>query len=157
MLRLVFLLLLAGHGLAQAATIYKYVDKDGHVTFTNVPMHGAQALVIMPASPSGNGVSVNNNQAIKPPRAQNNSSPANIPSVDSSTQRSRDANRQRILQSELDNERKALTDAQQALADYRKKTGTTAAQIQKLQDAVTDRERNIAALNQELGNPGYGK
>lgn len=158
MRRLAFLCLLAVSAVAQSATIYKYVDKDGHVTFTNVPLRGAQALIIMPSSsPSGSGgITVNNDQAIKP-RTQNNSSPANIPRVDSNTQRSRDANRQRILQSELDNERKALAEAQQALADYRKKTGANAAQIQKLQDAVTDRERNIAALNQELGNPGYSK
>ncbi|UGA40622.1 DUF4124 domain-containing protein [Chromobacterium haemolyticum] len=33
------------------ATVYKYVDKDGNVTFTNVPIRGAQAIRLNPLSP----------------------------------------------------------------------------------------------------------
>ncbi|KMJ50936.1 hypothetical protein ACG97_15850, partial [Vogesella sp. EB] len=79
-----------------------------------------------------------------------------IPSVDSGTQRQRDAGRRRILQTELDNEQRALGEARQSLQDAGKKAGTTPAQLQRLRDAVTDRERNIAALKQELGNAGDG-
>ena len=74
-----------------------------------------------------------------------------MPSVDAGTQRNRDEGRRRILQTELDNEQKALAEARAALAEAKRKPGSAPALLQRLQDAVTDRERNISALNQELG------
>ncbi|GHD71831.1 DUF4124 domain-containing protein [Vogesella fluminis] len=146
--RLLFALLLlcSAATAASAAAIYKYVDKDGHVTFTDVPLRGAHAIQLTPAT-----------TAVRPatPRSRNpraDSGPAHIPPVDSGTQRQRDAGRRRILQTELDNEQRALGEARQSLQDAGKKAGTPPAQLQRLRDAVTDRERNIAALKQELGN-----
>ena len=149
MLRTTLALLLLCSSFAHASTIYKYVDKDGHVTFTNIPISGAQPIMINPAQrsapqPSGN----------KARPGQARPTPANMPQIDSSTQHSRDQGRRRILQTELNNEQRALDDARQARDDYAKKPGATAAQQQRLRDAVTDRERNIAALKQELGNAG---
>lgn len=144
------LLLCSAATAASATTIYKHVDKDGHVTFTDVPLRGARAVLVTPASDEA---------APSPPRASSprpasDAAPAHIPSV--GTQRQRDEGRRRILQTELDNEQRALGEARQNLQDAGKKAGTPPAQLQRLRDAVTDRERNIAALKQELGNAGGG-
>lgn len=147
------LLLYSAATAASAATIYKHVDKDGHVTFTNVPMRGARAVLVTPAADEA--ASPPTPRASKP-RPASAAAPAHIPSVDSGTQRQRDAGRRRILQTELDNEQRALGEARQSLQDAGKKAGATPAQLQRLRDAVTDRERNIAALKQELGNAGDG-
>lgn len=146
------LLLCSAATMASATTIYKHVDKDGHVTFTNMPMRGARAVLVTPAS---------DESAAAPPRSSSprpaaTTAPAHIPSVDSGTQRQRDEGRRRILQTELDNEQRALGEARQSLQDATRKAGTPPAQLQRLRDAVTDRERNIAALKQELGNAGSG-
>lgn len=134
---------------AVASTIYRYVDKDGNVTFTNMPMPGAQAINITPANTDGAAPGKAAPRAA--PRPRQPAANVQVPSVDAGTQRNRDEGRRRILQSELDNEQQALGEARQALAEARRKPGMAAAQLQRLQDAVTDRERNIAALNQELG------
>lgn len=155
MLRLILTLCLLGSSAAHADTIYKYVDKDGRVTFTNIPMRGAAPVRLTPSpSPENRGASSTGTAANKPAPASrsSNSGPANIPQIDSNTQRNRDEGRRRILQSELANEQSALAQAHQAFADYRKQTGNTAAQVQRLLDAITDRERNIAALTKELGS-----
>jgi hypothetical protein len=146
------LLLCSAATTASAATIYKHVDKDGHVTFTNVPMRGARAVLVTPAADETPPVP----PRASSPRPASAAAPAHIPSVDSGTQRQRDAGRRRILQTELDNEQRALGEARQSLQDAGKKAGATPAQLQRLRDAVTDRERNIAALKQELGNASDG-
>lgn len=149
-MRCLLLTLLLGCSLltANASTIYRYVDRDGHVTFTNLPLPGAQAIMVTPANTDGSTGST------PTPRQSKPRSPAasiNVPAIDAGTQRNRDEGRRRILQTELDNEQKALAEARQALAEARRKPGTPAPQLQRLQDAVTDRERNVGALNQELG------
>lgn len=152
MFRLAITCLLLCSSIVHADTIYKYVDKNGHVTFTNIPMRGAKAILRTPSGTDSSDAAPQG-KADRPPAS-------NVPSgtqIDSSTQRNRDDNRRRILQSELDNEKRALAQVQQELDEYRKKAGSNPAQIQKLQDAVTDRERNIAALNQELGKAAAGK
>ncbi len=135
---------------ATASTIYRYVDKDGHVTFTNMPQPGAQAIIVTPANPdTGSRGSVTPRPGST--RARAPAANVSVPSVDAGTQRNRDAGRRRILQTELDNEQKALAEARAALAEAKRKPGSAPALLQRLQDAVTDRERNISALNQELG------
>lgn len=135
---------------ASASTIYRYVDKDGHVTFTNMPQPGAQAIIVTPANPdTGSRGSVTPRPGSS--RSRQTAANVDVPSVDAGTQRNRDEGRRRILQSELDNEQKALAEARAALAEAKRKPGAAPAQLQRLQDAVTDRERNISALTQELG------
>lgn len=151
MRRLLLTLLLASSPLpANASTIYRYVDKDGHVTFTNMPQPGAQAIIVTPSNPDS---STRGSVTPRPGamRSRPNAANVDVPSVDAGTQRNRDEGRRRILQTELDNEQKALNEARNALAEAKRKPGTAAAQLQRLQDAVTDRERNIDALNKELG------
>jgi hypothetical protein len=141
---------------AAASTIYRYVDRDGHVTFTNMPQPGAQAITITPANPDTQGSITPRS----PPRSRAASPAAanvNVPSVDAGTQRNRDEGRRRILQTELENEQKALGEAKAALNEAKRKPGTNTAQLQRLQDAVTDRERNIEALSKELGHSAAPK
>ncbi|WP_107928251.1 hypothetical protein [Neisseria animaloris] len=61
--------------------------------------------------------------------------------------------RRSILEQELNNERKALSDAQQSLADARAAQNGTINQqlISQLQGNVLDRQQNIQALQRELG------
>ncbi len=63
--------------------------------------------------------------------------------------------RRQILEQELANERKALADAQKALAAGRSVSGQNNAQhqssVRQLESAVLDRQQNIQALQRELG------
>ena len=137
---------------AQASTIYKYVDQNGTVTFTNVPIKGAQPIRLAPLSSYPAAKNKGGN-------ASNAKPAASYPSVESGEQRQRDAGRRKILEQELTNEQKALADAQKALADGKATRNGDETRnyqkyldrVQKLQDAVTDREKNIDALKRELG------
>ncbi|AOY01362.1 DUF4124 domain-containing protein [Jeongeupia sp. USM3] len=140
------------------ADIYKYVDENGHVTFTNTPMKGAQRIYIDSVSviPAPGGSKPRTKPAT--PRVSS-PSPADFPKVDAATQKSRDSNRKQILQNELDSEKTALASARQALADAE---GNRSAEekanpqryverLGRLRDAVVTHEKNVQALNSELG------
>ncbi|WP_082783632.1 hypothetical protein [Snodgrassella sp. CFCC 13594] len=66
-----------------------------------------------------------------------------------------DNSRRSILQQELANERRALTQAQQALSQGRAMKGSNynqyQANVRQLEGAVLDRQQNIQALQRELG------
>ncbi|OQS39223.1 DUF4124 domain-containing protein [Chromobacterium haemolyticum] len=141
------------------ATVYKYVDKDGNVTFTNVPIRGAQAIRLNPLS-SYPSQHKKNNVPGNSSGGNGDAKPAgSYPSVDPGTQKQRDNGRRKILEQELANEQKTLSEAEKALADgkatrngdetrnYQKYLN----RVQKLQDEVTDRQKNVEALRRELG------
>ncbi len=132
---------------ACADAIYKYVDADGHVTFTNVPRAGAKLIM---QSPGGGSSPANPRKkaSISQPQADS----GGIPSIDSGTQKQRDQGRRRILETELANEHKALLIARGSLLEAQQKTGSKPEQLQRLRDEITDRERNISALKRELGS-----
>ena len=126
-----------------AAEIYKFVDENGRVTYTNIPKKGATKLDVGGGSPA----------------SKTNKGPSNFPKVDSQTQQKRDDMRREILEGELESEQKALSDAQKAL-----KEGETARhpdeannpqkyleRIKRLRDNVAAHERNIAAIKKEMG------
>ncbi|MDN0084468.1 DUF4124 domain-containing protein [Crenobacter sp. SG2305] len=134
-----------------AAPVYKYVDQSGNVTYTNVPVPGAQQIKLPPLQ----------SDSPRPtplrPRSTSGNAASGAVQIAPSTQKQRDAGRRQILEQELSNERKALTDARQALADGQavrngneRNYAKYQERIQKLQDAVTEREKNIQALQQEL-------
>lgn len=149
MKRFVLLSLLAG--LAQADEIYKYIDAQGHVTYTNIPTKGAQRLQLTPLSSyrqSGNNFAKKQGEA-------------SAAQVDSGTQKQRDTGRRKILEQELNNEQKALGEAQKALDEGKAvRNGNEhnyqnyLNRIQQLQDNVTAHLKNITALKQELGQSG---
>ena len=131
-------------GAHAGAEIYKKVDEDGRVTYSNVPSKGAQKLNLEPL----------NTVPASKPKTQ---SPDNFPRVDSDTQKDRDYKRRQILESELAQEKKQLEDARTALTEgeatrlgdernYQKYLD----RVQRLKDAVAEHEKNIDALREEM-------
>ena len=102
--------------LAQAE-IYKTIDANGNVTYSNVKLKGSKKLNLEPADTSfgtnaGNGAGNSagaNSETRRAPQAKT-PTPASFPKVDSDTQNLRDGKRKTILQGELDAEKKALED-----------------------------------------------
>ncbi|POZ61732.1 DUF4124 domain-containing protein [Chromobacterium alticapitis] len=147
------LCLLLACGGVQAATIYKYVDAQGNVTYTNVPLRGSQPITLSPLSTYHGRKPANG--------ADRSPASGGAPMVDADTQKQRDGGRKKILEQELSNEAKALDAAKKALADGKAvRLGDEARnykkyqdRVQKLQDEVTDREKNVTALKKELGLP----
>lgn len=142
-----FAVLCAWPMLAQA-DIYKSVDADGHVTYSSTPIAGGKKLNLEPLP------------TMLPPA----NAAAGFPKVDSETQKGRDDTRRKILQDELDAERKSLETARQNLSDaeatpevYKGQDGRTYRNVAKydekvkpLQDEVDLHTRNIEALETEL-------
>jgi hypothetical protein len=135
---------------AAHADIYKLVDENGRVTYSNVPMAGAKVIVMDPIQtvPAAK---------VKEP-ASSTATPANFPKVDSATQRNRDNSRKKILDDELAAEEKLLGDAKKALAEGEaerrgdeRNFAKYQERVQKLKDTVSLHEKNIAALRKEIG------
>lgn len=127
-----------------AAEIYKYVDENGRITYTNVPKRGAKKLDLDPATAA---------------KSRGNTGPASFPKVDNQTQKKRDDQRKQILQEELATEEKALADSKvalkegeaQRLGDEARNYQKYLDRIKKLKDNVALHEKNIEALKKELG------
>jgi len=128
--------------------IYKHVDNDGRITFSNKPIKGAKRLQPAPASPKFNAGTVQNKK---------------FPKVSNLTQKKRDTKRRQLLENELKNESSLLADAKQILAKTLKnsKINTTQTQhdvikhenkIKIIQKRVLLHERNITALKKELAS-----
>jgi hypothetical protein len=145
--------LFAGSG---HATLCKYVDDRGQVTYSDAPVKGATKASCFEAPPV----------PPPPPPQQRTTAPGatqapsgGLPNVDPATQKKRDESRRKILESELASEEQALAGARKALADgesvrlgdernYQRYLD----RIQGLKERVAQHERNVAALRQELAN-----
>ena len=137
--------------LPASADVYKCVDADGHVTYTNdtarakgckqlssdVPVSSVPGPAAKPAAPAG--------------------AAPGFPSVSGDQQKARDTERRRILEAELDTENKNLEQARKARAEgeavrlggernYQKYLD----RVQGLKDNVALHERNVEALRKEL-------
>ena len=158
-----FLLLLIGLGihLGAADEIYKHVDAEGNVTYSNVPMKGATKLDIEPPVSS-----------VTPPAKIKTPTPANFPRVDKSEQKQRDAKRRQILEEELANERLALEEARKNLEEgaadpevfkttvkgkdgkskvvTRRNVAKFQEKMERLQENVSLHEKNIELLEKEI-------
>jgi Domain of unknown function (DUF4124) len=143
------------------AEIYKIVDANGNVTYSNVKIKGAKKLQLEPADTNfGNESSAEKKRV----PATRTATPATFPKVDEGTQNQRDGKRKEILQGELDAEKKALEDAKKALAEgasnpevYKTKDGKTFRNVPKfeekmsgLQAEVDAHQRNIELLEKEI-------
>ena len=111
------------------AEIYKNVDAEGRVTYSNVKIKGAKKLYLEPADTS---FGTNSSGEAKRAPSSKTATPANFPKVDANMQNQRDGKRKEILQSELDTEKKALEEAKKAYAEgesnpevYQKQTTKT--------------------------------
>ena len=138
------------HGQSSGAT-YRCVDDAGRSTYTNVKeeMAGRKCVVV------SREVSVVPSPA--PFAAQSRPPGDTSAKVDTGTQRSRDADRRRILEEELQNADKQLADARQKLADQEAQRNGDERNYQRVldrlkpfQDNVRVAEDNVAALRKEL-------
>lgn len=141
------------------ATLCKYVDEKGHVTYSDAVVKGATKASCFEAPP------------VPPPpppqpkaTAPGGTAPAasgqgGLPNVDPAMQRKRDESRRKILETELASEEQALAGARKALAEgeavrlgdernYQRYLD----RIQGLKDRVAQHERNVSAIKQELAN-----
>ena len=135
------------------AEIYKYVDENGQVTFTDVYRKGARRIDL-PGAPAPAGAAVKSGK-----RAAYQPSPANFPRIDGATQKRRDDIRRQVLQDEIDAERKNAADARRQLAlgeklqpGERASDATYLNRVRKLREAVQQHEQNVASIQRELGN-----
>lgn len=137
--------------------IYKSVDENGNITFSNTPSRGAQR-VFVESGQAGSRPSSGNKAQPKPPSAAHNPSPAHFPRVDAGTQRERDSNRRRILEEELSSEQRQLQESRQRLKEAegnrtqeeRANPTRYLERLARLRDNMTLHEKNIGALQSEL-------
>lgn len=145
-LRCLMAILCLGFGNMAQADIYKSVDAEGNVTYSSVPSKGAKELRLEPMEPP----TALNRPASERTRKPRAASPEDFPKVDSSTQKSRDSTRRRILDDEMASEQKLLAEARANLGQAA--AGGNAAKLSALQEDVTLHEKNISALKTELAN-----
>ncbi|WP_026224311.1 DUF4124 domain-containing protein [Methyloversatilis thermotolerans] len=137
------------------ADVYKCIDEDGHVTYTNDKSRARgckQLSSDVPVSSVPGPASTTSRPAAGP------SSSAGFPNVSNDQQKTRDGERRRILEAELAAEQKSLDEARKALVEgeavrlgdernYQKYLD----RIQALKDNVALHERNVDALRKEIG------
>ncbi len=154
-----FILIIASTSSLCWADIYKYVDENGHVTFTNTPIKGAVRIM---SEPSAQRRSSSDNNTVRPSQPRNANvaapSPVNFPRVDAATQKSRDTNRRQILTEELNSEQSSLTAARKALQDAESNKSAEEKtnpklyleRIGRLRETIVMHEKNTAALQAEI-------
>jgi hypothetical protein len=128
----------------------KYVDNEGRVIYSNVPVKNARKVMCF--------------EPVKPPAQSAQPAPANTeaaprPKVDTTTQRQRDDERRGILESELAAEQQRLEEAKRALAEQEatrlgdeRNYQRVLDRLKPYQEAVAQHEKNITSLRQELAN-----
>ena len=129
-----------------AQTIYKCIDASGGTLISNSRVDkNCKAIVSgpessMPALPKA-----------KATGAAANPSPAGFPRVQEDTQKARDTDRRHILDQELAGEQRSLEQARKDLSEQEAVRGS-AERIAPYRDRVAQHERNIQAIQKELGN-----
>lgn len=164
--RIAFISLLVGAYILSAtahAEIYKHVDAEGRVTYSNVKIKGAKKLYLEPSDTSfGNS---SDGETKRAPSAKS-PTPASFPKVDAGTQNQRDYKRKEILQAELATEKQALEEAKKAYAEgesnpevFRAANGATRRNVPKFQEKmkalqanVDAHQRNIELLEKEISS-----
>ncbi len=144
------------------AEIYKHVDADGRITYSNIKSKDATRLEI---DPDANTIS---NDRVKGTASgitnKRTATPEGFPRVDTDTQNQRDNKRKEILQSELAAEKVALEEANMAYAEgeshpevYKTASGQTFRNVAKFQEKmknlkanVDNHQKNIELLQREL-------
>jgi hypothetical protein len=149
-------LLLCGSASAQSA-IYKCVDPQGRVEFTDVRKTGCKSLDLpgsYPAPVRRSGAAPRQASAPMPVV-----SPANFPRVDTSAQKARDDDRRGILTEELRAEEKKLTDLKSTYnggeperQGNEKNNGKYQERVASMKEDIGRSERNIDALRREISN-----
>jgi len=139
---------------AAHAEMWKCIDADGNTRYTNVraDVKGCKPLNLDPVNTAP--------APAAPSRAQQpQQKPANFPSVDSETQKQRDAGRRKILEQELAQEQQQLDGAKKQLAEQQElRLGTeknfarVEERLKPFEGRVKLHESNIESLKRELVN-----
>jgi Domain of unknown function (DUF4124) len=147
--------MLAPHAAAQN-TVWKCNDADGRPHYTNVKEEakGTGCKVVSEGKVSTVPASAFQGATLAAPAAARGAAatptPASFPRVDANTQKARDESRRKILEDELAAEQRSLGEARVRLAEQ--PVAGPEAQRKPLLDTVERHERNIAALQREIGN-----
>ena len=154
MKRLAFALIpLSLMALPAHAAVFKCTAKNGRIVYTNdrdagkncTPVSTEQNLSTIPAFRGGRGGG-----------GGSVSSPSSFPRVSGEEQRVRDQGRRETLQSEMDEETRKLSAAKNELAKAQESNNTQPGsvpqeQLQQLEEQINQHQRNVDALQQELG------
>ncbi len=133
---------------ASASTFYKCTDASGKVLFTNTNQRGGKTkctVLSYQRVPQGSALSGGTRDAR--PRATAMPTPGDFPRISGNEQKNRDNDRRAILEKELGGEQENLEKAQKLLREAGPPQKT-----QAQRDTVALHERNIRALQKELGN-----
>jgi hypothetical protein len=141
---------------AQSA-IYKCVDAQGRVEFTDISKSGCKALDLPGtiAAPARRGGAAPRQQSASVPVA----TPANFPRVDVSVQKARDDDRRGILNDELRAEEKKLAELKASFnggeperQGNEKNYAKYLERVASMKDDISRSESNIDALRREIAN-----
>jgi len=135
------------------AEIYKYVDENGQVTFTDVYRKGAKRID-MPGAPAPLPAGEKS-----PRKASYNPSPADFPRIDAGTQKRRDDIRRQVLEDEIAGERRNADEARRQLTlgerlqpGERATDSTYLNRVNTLRSTVQQHEQNVISIQRELAN-----
>ena len=150
---------------AQSA-VYRCVDKDGHVTYTDISgtnctvieSSNAGAISTPAVAPRSPAVTMRQG-ASRPAAAAPTASPAAFPRVDNATQRARDEDRREILGEELRAEEKKLADLKRDFNNGEPERQGNEKNYAKYQERVAQMridigraEKNVEAIKREIAN-----
>jgi hypothetical protein len=155
-------LLLAASAQAQS-TVYKCVDKEGRVEFTDISKAGCKAIdvggAISTPPPAPRAPAVTMRQGASRPAAAPAASPAAFPRVDNATQRARDDDRRGILNEELRAEEKKLADLKRDFNNgeperqgNERNYAKYQERVAQMRDDIGRAEKNVEALKREIAN-----
>ena len=129
--------------------IYKFVDENGVVTYTNMPRPGIKPQVVIPDSSNPTRPTTVDSKASKPKPSGKIATPNYFPRVDTGTQVKRDDMRRQLLTEELRSEERNLSASRASLAQAGRQRG---ADLGSLTESVRMHEKNIQMLNKELSH-----
>lgn len=146
------------------AEIYKRIDADGRITYSNIKTKGATRLEFDPDANTIVNERPKKTEGSTSSGNKRTATPEGFPKVDKQTQNQRDNKRLEILQNELDSEKTALEEAKKAYADgesnpevYKTASGATMRNVPKYQEKmknlqadVDSHENNIKLLQKEI-------
>ena len=164
LLRLLLLAGLAAHEARADSVIYKCVDQNGRVEFTDINKTGCKVLdlpgyISAPAPAPRAAPAVTMRQGTGRPAAGAVPNPAGFPRVDTATQRARDDDRRAILEDELQSEEHNLADLKRDFntgeperQGNEKNYANYQERVAQMRDDIGRSEKNIEALRREISN-----
>ena len=133
------------------ADIYKCIDPDGRVTYSNVADKRCKRIQLEPLSVSSSTSSAAPRAVARTP------TPSSFPKVEEDAQKARDNDRRRILENELASEQQNLEQAKKDLAAQEavregneRNYQRVLDRLQPYKDKVALYERNIEAIESEI-------